>query len=137
MLTWLVHKEDFQRQYALAREAQADAIIEEAREIADDGTNDWMEKHDKDGANVGWQINGEAVQRSKLRIEQRRWEAAKLKPKVYSERIAVEHSGSIDINLKDMTTDDLVEAIKGMVATGHLPAEAGELEGDDPNADLG
>lgn len=79
----------FRDQYAHAREAQADSLFDEMNEIADDGTNDWMEKRDKDGALIGWQLNGEHVQRSKLRIETRKWQAAKLKPKKYGEKIDI------------------------------------------------
>lgn len=79
--------ESFRQQYARAREDQADTMVDECKVISDDGTNDWMEKHDKDGKLIGWQLNGEHVQRSKLRIEQRRWHAAKLKPKKYGEKL--------------------------------------------------
>ncbi len=79
----------FREQYARARERQADSIFDECQEIADDGTNDWMEKRDKDGALIGWVLNGEHVQRSKLRIETRKWQAAKLKPKKYGEKIDI------------------------------------------------
>src|SRR5436305_84253 len=46
VLRWLADpaKADFCAQYARAREAQADALVEECLEIADDGSNDWMER---------------------------------------------------------------------------------------------
>jgi hypothetical protein len=46
---------------AHAREDGHDAIAEETLEIADDASNDWMEKFDKDGKNIGWELNGEHI----------------------------------------------------------------------------
>ncbi|WP_074633943.1 hypothetical protein [Nitrosospira multiformis] len=56
------------------------AVAEHALDIADDGSNDWMESHDPE--NRGWQFNGEHVQRSRLRVETRKWFLSKLMPKV-------------------------------------------------------
>jgi hypothetical protein len=98
-----VHKEliadaAFADQYARAREAQADVLFDEIQEIADDARNDWMERNGQDAA--GWQLNGEHVQRSRLRIDARRWMAGKLRPKKYGERLdidaKVEHVGLAD-----------------------------------------
>lgn len=74
-------------QYARAREMQADTLFDENLDIADDARNDWMERRGEDDA--GWVANGEHIQRSKLRIETRKWMAGKLKPKVYGDKIAI------------------------------------------------
>ncbi len=71
VLRWLARNESFRAQYVRAKEEGAEAIAEELFDIADDGTNDWMEKLDKDGEAIGYQLNGEHVQRSKLRIDTR------------------------------------------------------------------
>lgn len=90
----------FREQYARAREAQADAIFDEILDIADDGSNDWMERRREDGS-VDEVLNHEHVQRSKLRIEARRWMAGKLRPKVYGDKIEHEHTGGIAITVSD------------------------------------
>lgn len=90
----------FREQYARAREAQADAIFDEILDIADDGSNDWMERRREDGS-VDEVLNHEHVQRSKLRIEARRWMAGKLRPKVYGDKIEHEHTGGIVITVSD------------------------------------
>lgn len=83
---WLQTYPEFRDQYALAREEQAETMADELLSIADDGTNDWMERHDKKtGECVGWRENGEAVRRSQLRVETRKWVAAKLLPKKYGD----------------------------------------------------
>lgn len=90
---WLGENEAFRDQYARARDAQADTLADELLDIADDGSNDWMERHDAEGGNIGWRENGEALGRSKIRIDTRKWIAAKLKPKKYGEKIDHEHTG--------------------------------------------
>lgn len=87
VFNWFRKYPEFLEQYARAKQESADAFIEEMQDIADDGTNDWMERHNADGKSVGWQLNGEHVQRSRLRIDTRKWIASKLKPKKYGDKI--------------------------------------------------
>lgn len=95
VFVWLGKHETFQDQYARAREAQADSYVDDIMDIADDGRNDWMERRNSDGEAVGWQENGEALRRSQLRIDARKWAAAKLRPKKYGEKIELEHGGQV------------------------------------------
>lgn len=104
VLRWLARNESFRAQYVRAKEEGAEAIAEELFDIADDGSNDWMEKLDKDGEVIGYQLNGEHVQRSKLRIDTRKWYLSKIMPKKYGERI--QHDQSITMtNLTDEELD--------------------------------
>jgi hypothetical protein len=99
VLRWLADPKRtvFRDQYARARESQADALVEECIEIADDGTNDWMERRSEAekgaGVNTGWVLNGEHVQRSRLRVDTRKWWAARLAPKKYGDKVTNEFSG--------------------------------------------
>lgn len=88
---WLTLHAVFRDQYAHAREAQADSLADEMLDIADDGSNDWMERSEKKGG--GWEENGEAIGRSRLRLDARKWIASKLKPKKYGEKLTSELSG--------------------------------------------
>lgn len=83
VLLWVVDgkHDQFSEQYALARKVQAETLADELFDISDDGTNDWMEKFDKDGEAAGYQINGEHVQRSKLRLDTRKWYLSKVLPR--------------------------------------------------------
>jgi len=83
----------FREQYPRACDVLADALFEEMLEIADDGSNDWMERRNSDGTMIGWQENGEALRRSALRIDARKWMLGKMKPKVYGDKVTTEHSG--------------------------------------------
>lgn len=85
---WLAARTEFCDQYARAREAQADALFDDILSIADNGRNDWMEKNF--GDDTRWVENGEALRRSQLRIEARKWMAGKLKPKKYGEKLEID-----------------------------------------------
>lgn len=89
-MRWLGVNETFRDQYARAREMQADALFDDILSIADDGRNDWMLKNF--GEDTRWVENGEALRRSALRVDARKWMAGKLKPKQYGEKIDLNHS---------------------------------------------
>lgn len=95
-MRWLAKDEyaSFRQQYARAREAQADALFDEMLDIADDGSNDWMERKRDDGS-TDEVLNHEHIQRSRLRIDARKWMAGKLRPKVYGDKAEVEHNHKI------------------------------------------
>lgn len=91
VLTWLRTNESFLAQYTRAKEEQADFLIEEMIDIADDGSNDLMTITKGDET---YEVeNKEVVNRSKLRVETRKWIASKLKPKKYGDKIQAEISG--------------------------------------------
>ena len=83
----LANDPQFVARYVCARETQADAIFDEILQIADDATNDYMRNQ-----NGGLVPDQEHIQRSRLRIEARKWMAAKLRPKVYGDRVDLTHS---------------------------------------------
>lgn len=92
IFNWLRTKPDFLAQYARAKEESADALADEMLDIADDARNDWMERSEKEGK-TGWELNGEHIQRSRVRIDTRKWLASKLKPKKYGDKIDATLSG--------------------------------------------
>ncbi len=88
VLDWVRDNTDFADQYTRAREVQADTIFDEILEIADDSKNDFMESQE---GHVS--TNQENIQRSRLRIDARKWMAGKMRPKKYSDHIRQEISG--------------------------------------------
>lgn len=118
---WLREYPEFTEQYARAKEEAADVLIEDILDIADDGTNDFVPKRNKDGEIVGLMVDKEAIQRSRVRIDTRKWLASKLKPKKYGDRIAVdaknEHSGMVAHNhtYEDLTDEELVDRAKKLM----------------------
>jgi hypothetical protein len=93
VLRWLLRDEQsaFRDQYARAREAQADCDADEIIEIADDTTRD-VTTIERDGKDVEV-VNHEHIQRSRLRVDARKWRAAKMAPKKYGDKVALEHTG--------------------------------------------
>lgn len=88
---WLRTYPEFLQQYTRAKEEAADALVDEMIEIADDGSNDYMliVKGDQE-YNVE---DREVTNRSKLRVETRKWIASKLKPKKYGDKLDLTSGG--------------------------------------------
>lgn len=89
--SWIYTTPEFSVIYARAKDDQADFLAEEIVEIADDSSGD-TEEVDLGGVKVQVE-NKEFVQRSKLRIDARKWVAAKLKPKRYGDKLDVTSDG--------------------------------------------
>lgn len=90
---WLIDSkhEDFFQQYARARNIQSEVMFDEILEIADDGSNDYMTitKGDKE-YNVE---DREVTNRSKLRVDTRKWYVSKVLPKKFGEKVDVTSDG--------------------------------------------
>lgn len=84
---WLLDEEykSFWEQYEKARNIQAELMFEEILDIADDGSNDWMEREYKDGGTFITQ-NPEVVGRSRLRVDTRKWYLSKVLPKKFGDK---------------------------------------------------
>lgn len=85
---WMRENEEFLKQYARAKQEAADAMAEEILDIADDGRNDAFE--DEDGKR---RIDFEHIQRSKLRVDTRKFLMAKMKPKRYGDKLDLTSDG--------------------------------------------
>jgi hypothetical protein len=100
---WLFDSErkEFLDNYEKARQIQAETLADEITDIADDSTNDYMiKKYGDDEREV---INSENIQRSRLRVDARKWVASKLLPKKYGDKIETTHKGTMKVV---MTEDD-------------------------------
>lgn len=97
IMVWLQKYPDFQEQYARACAIRSDAHAEEMLAIADDGSNDWMQKNH--GENVAWVENGEAIRRSQLRIDTRKWLMSKFAAKKYGDKLTTESAVTLTITL--------------------------------------
>lgn len=79
---WRYKNKEFADQYTKAKIAQAELLAEEIIDICDDGRNDWMLSLSEE-EQLAYKLNGEHVNRSRLRIDTRKWHASKLLPKIY------------------------------------------------------
>ena len=96
VMLWLIDGEHqfFSDQYAKARQIQAETLADELFDIADDGTNDWMKRAGKDGEEA-YILNGEAVARSRLRVDTRKWFLSKVLPKFADKPAEADTSGKL------------------------------------------
>lgn len=99
VLRWLndPQLEGFRELYYNARRVFAELVIDEVIELADDSSKDWIETYNKHGQPNGWKPDHECVQRARLRIDTRKWLAAKMIPRVYGEKLEVEHGVTGDL----------------------------------------
>ena len=79
---WLWRYPEFAEEYARAKEAGIDALVEEGLDIADDGTNDFREVTQA-GGGTAEKLDVDHVSRSKLRVGYRQWLAERMAPKKY------------------------------------------------------
>jgi hypothetical protein len=93
---WLLatHNKDldtFRDNYALAREIQYQRMADELMDIADDGVNDYVLSNSEEGDLC--RVNPEAIGRSRLRVDTRKWFMSKVLPKFKDKP---EESGGMD-----------------------------------------
>jgi hypothetical protein len=111
VMKWLVEpqRDDFRAAYDLARQMWADHVFDECFEIADDATNDYMDRN-KDGG-VSRQANTENIQRSRLRIDTRKWALGKMAPTRFGQ------SRTIKLDLPKIETPiDLLSGLSSVVS---------------------
>lgn len=92
VMKWLIEKPEIVEQYTRAREIQAETIFDEMLDIADDASNDWMLSNKPDSDS--WLLNGEHIQRSRLRIDARKWQLSKMIPKKYGDKTDITSNGN-------------------------------------------
>lgn len=111
---WLAEHKEFSDKYARARETQAEYLADEILEIADDGSKDT--KTIKKGNEFVEVENTEWTNRSKLRVDARKWVASKLKPKKYGDKL-------------DMTTDgEKINNVKVEIVASDAPLSSSEKD---------
>jgi len=116
VMNWLwqesPYREDFLERYARAREQQAEILADQIISIADDDSDDiiFVEGNDASGMTAIPKANREFIQRSNLRVEARKWVAAKLLPKKYGDKKEVK----VDATMIHEGSDELKQIIRDM-----------------------
>ncbi len=82
----------FAQEFEMARLIGFLSIAEEMLEIADDGSNDWANRITRNGHTIRT-FDYEHVERSKLRIETRKWLLAKALPKMFGRHLPARPEG--------------------------------------------
>ena len=84
---WRMRMPAFDALYLRARAVGMESMSDDLLTIADDDTGDLLQDGSPNSANV---------QRARLQVDARKFLMAKLAPKVYGDRVEVEHSGGIE-----------------------------------------
>ncbi|ASP92485.1 MULTISPECIES: hypothetical protein [Sinorhizobium] len=105
---WLAQNSEFADQYARAREAQADLLVDEMIELADTPKVGKKTKRTADGKLE--ETTGDMIEHRRLQIETRKWVAARMRPKKYGDRIDVDQKTTVEAGDSVMA---LMKAIDG------------------------
>ena len=121
VLRWVASKDhqEFREQYAHAREVGLEQMADEILEIADETAFDTIATKD------GFKADNEWIQRSKLRVDARKWILSKQLPKKYGDRTTL--AGDPDNPLME-PMDDTQRAAKLQAILAAAKARKG---GDD------
>lgn len=104
---WMAKDSVLSNHYEAISLLRADMMFDEMIEIADDGTNDFMTKEIGDGVEVQV-LNSEHIQRSRLRIDARKWILSKMVPKKFGDKTDITTNGKeINIGYKDWTDEQI------------------------------
>lgn len=95
---WLAANTDFLIMYAAAREEQADALADQVLTIADEPPERITRVSD-DGGTSYESIDPAAVNNKRVRIDARKWIAAKLRPRKYGDSSSIDHVIKADSSL--------------------------------------
>lgn len=118
---WLTAYPSFANQYARACEMRADHWFEELYEAATDGRNDFYDRPvfnaKSELVRVERVLDGEAVARSRLRVDALKWMMSKLNARKYGDKVDLNVGGQVDNPLRlvaavAITTNDPVEAMR-------------------------
>ena len=91
---WLGEQKTFSDKYARAREAQAEFLADEIIEIADDTSKDTLISDEgNEYANSEW------INRSRLRVDARKWKASKLAPKKYGDKLDISSEDGLGLSV--------------------------------------
>ena len=120
---WLRERDEFRQQYETAKDEAADVMVEEINEIADNSTNDYIihlaaaiekkpvdEWTEEDIKVLAIKAAPENIQRSRLRVDARKWTASKLKPKKYGDKTVLKHTGDRDNPIEMNWTVEVIES---------------------------
>jgi hypothetical protein len=87
-MKWAREIPAFTEQYTKARKDLLEYWAEEILDIADDGSNDWI-KREKEEGRIETVVDSEHINRSRLRVDTRKWLLSKLDAKKYGDKLAV------------------------------------------------
>lgn len=114
IMEWLKAYDEFASMYRQAKEDQADTLADEIIAIADSV---------KDAGPA----DSAKVNAARLRVDARKWVAAKLKPKVYGDRVEAALTGAVTVE-HTITDEDRAKALASIMARHAIQSAPNMLE---------
>lgn len=112
---WVKQREDFGALYREARELQAQYWADSIIDIADDATNDYMERTRR--GTTERVFDRETFERSRLRVQGRQWMVSRLLRQLYGDRIGLTGSdGEGPVGVKVETKGQLIDSIIALIS---------------------
>lgn len=119
VFVWLRENPEFRKAYETAKQEAMDAMAEDILDIADDARNDFTV--DENGTR---RVDYEAINRSRLRVDTRKWLMSKYKPKKYGDHVNL--TGEMNhtyvaqpIPVEQRNSDRAVARPNGATTNGH------------------
>lgn len=109
---WLFKHAEFSDMYARAKEGQMELMAEECLQIADDGRNDIKIIEGRNGEDIEV-TNHDVINRSRLRVDTRKWLMSKLAPRRYGEKAQLELDAQLSLN--KLTEEELLAAAAPLI----------------------
>lgn len=136
---WMSQNPETDAMFAWAREGLHDSWAEEIIGIADDGTTDYITKTGRNGHEYE-AVDQDHIQRSRLRVDSRKWLLSKLRPGQYGDHVEVQHTGAVTVThdlsdrerMRRMALFLLEDRAAGAVIEGKASPVAGD--GGSPQA---
>jgi hypothetical protein len=94
---WLREDISKSKQYEISTKERSELMFEEMFDIADDSVNDYIKK-EVNGIEIEV-LNTENIQRSRLRIDTRKWALSKMNPKKYGDKTDITTNGEKITNI--------------------------------------
>lgn len=122
---------DFARRYRAAREACCEYYADSIVDIADDGRNDYVERLTPQGRTVRV-FDRESFERSRLRLDARKWTVSKILRHVYGDKSEVDLRTPDGLNVKVEERNALIDAIVKLVHPKNDPQTNSSKKEDEP-----
>lgn len=92
---WRIKVPSFGEMYLRAKQNQIEILVDQILEISDDSSEDTITRMNKMGDEYE-ACNSEWINRSRLRVDSRKWLAAKLAPRIYGDIKQIDEKSTDD-----------------------------------------
>ncbi len=125
---WTEKYDDFRERYARARTLGLDALAEEIIDISDDGSADMMTRYREDGSEYQ-AVDAEHINRSRLRVDARKWLLSKMRPDKYGDRTVLAGDKDSPLEVHTPGIEMLTARIDSLIARQRKSGTAPESDG--------